>query len=342
MSIQHDTAVPSEQSEEGSFFAEMEMRLAVSDAQFLQNTNTAGLKASCSYIIEQIEKKLMHSQLDKRSTARLTALEGRAYLLSGDRARAGICLEKAEKKNAEDSEVLILAYRLGRLKDLDAAVLRHDNDGLLILENAIESYEKGSYYDAAGSFDTAFLSLPPFYRHAYQALRDESWALKDTASEDVLFTKLLQLPQLSLLQMMEITRYSTGLLDVCTGGNKLTGRKLYTAVVKSGLLDSVSGSTASGSETLSPDTTASRILCARFLWNLKNSGGSGAEKYSRKYRSGLYAESPVADIPLNSPDFDAVLGTVENELLMLPDGRNFNPAGTVSGVEFNESVKKIK
>ena len=52
--------------------------------------------------------------------------------------------------------------------------------------------------------------------------------------------------------------------------------------------------------------------------------------------------SPVADVPVDSPDFDAVLGCVENELMDLPDGEHFFPDKTVSGVEFKTWVSKIK
>ncbi|HAH62972.1 MAG TPA: hypothetical protein DCL73_12855 [Treponema sp.] len=346
--LQRDIALPAEQTEESGFSAEMESRLAAADAQALLGENAAGVKTSCLYIIGQAENKLAHMQPDKSVTARLTAIEGRAYLLIGDRERAESCFEKARKKNADDSAVVILAHRLGFLKKLDAAVSRHDESGVLILETAIDYYRNGNYADAAGSFDTAFLSLPPFYRHAYQMLRDTSWSMKDTVSDDAQFAKLLQLSEISVLQMVEIAQRSTNLLDIYTGGKKLAGRKLYAAVVKAGLLRSVSGRGeigTSGSGQLSADTAVPRILCARFLWNLKNSGSgneAAAVKYSRKYRGGLYAASPVPDVPLDSEDFDAVLGTVENELLVLPDGRNFNPYGMITGAEFNESVKKIK
>ena len=52
--------------------------------------------------------------------------------------------------------------------------------------------------------------------------------------------------------------------------------------------------------------------------------------------------SPIPDVPLASPDFDAVLGSVENELMTLRDGVNFYPEEKVSGAEFNASLTKIR
>jgi len=51
---------------------------------------------------------------------------------------------------------------------------------------------------------------------------------------------------------------------------------------------------------------------------------------------------PIPDVPLASPDFDAVLGCVENELMTLRDGINFYPEGKVSGAEFNAAITKIR
>mgnify|MGYP007070125232 CR=1 FL=1 len=60
------------------------------------------------------------------------------------------------------------------------------------------------------------------------------------------------------------------------------------------------------------------------------------EIYQNKKRS------PVIDVKLDSPDFDAVIGCVENEIMHLEDGIEFLPDKEMSGVEFNESVRKIK
>ena len=63
-------------------------------------------------------------------------------------------------------------------------------------------------------------------------------------------------------------------------------------------------------------------------------------KYSEAYKN--KKRSPIPDVKLNSPDFDAALGCVENEIMNLEDGIEFGAGKEVSGVEFEESVKKIK
>ena len=53
-------------------------------------------------------------------------------------------------------------------------------------------------------------------------------------------------------------------------------------------------------------------------------------------------DSPVPDVELDSPDFDAVLGCIELEFMNLTDGINFEGEKKVSGIEFSESLKKMK
>ena len=210
-----------------------------------------------------------------------------------------------------------------------------------MLESALDAYKAGRYDEAAGLFDTSFLLLAPFYKSAYSPLREKAWRLKDAVSDDKELSKFLPLESLTLLQMIEITQASTQLLDIYTGGKKYGGERLFAVVRGAGLLKSVSGISDDGQ--LRSTAEASRILCARFLWNLRTAAGKNPNpaRYSERYRSRMLS-SPIPDVPLASPDFDAVLGSVENELMTLRDGVNFYPEGKVSGAEFNASVTKIR
>lgn len=348
MSLQHDVSIPVEQTGAGDFSAEMESRLAVFDAAILLGDDPEKDKTSRTYVIGQLQGKLLEPQLDKTAVARFTAVQGRLYLLGGDRVQADKCYRKALKKNPEDSQVIVLGHRLGFIKKLGQNTELYDSDGIFILETAIDAYKSGSYDDAAGLFDMAFLKLPSFYRSSYKNIRDKAWDLKDSTGRNSKVTDLLQLNELTLSQMMEITEDTGNVLDMYTGGRKMSGQQLFAQITKSGLLKSVSGTAEdapSGTVQLTAGTKATRILCARFLWNLyigMKGDESTATAYSRSYRTQIKSLSPVPDVALNSEDFDAVLGTVENELLALPDGRNFYPDETISGVEFSRSVKKLQ
>jgi len=64
------------------------------------------------------------------------------------------------------------------------------------------------------------------------------------------------------------------------------------------------------------------------------------KRYSERYWARVNPTSPVPDVPLESPWFDAVLGCVEREIMELPDGRCFFPDDPVTGLEFYRWLKK--
>jgi hypothetical protein len=79
------------------------------------------------------------------------------------------------------------------------------------------------------------------------------------------------------------------------------------------------------------------------LWNLYN-GNKNAKQDITKY-SAMFAvmnDSPNPDVEIDSPDFDAVLGCIDLEFMNLTDGINFKGEKKVSGIEFSESIKKVK
>ncbi|QNL97642.1 M48 family metallopeptidase [Treponema sp. Marseille-Q4132] len=340
MTFQKDVLVSSDETTDGGFSLSMQSRLVPLDAAFFSGDNPETYAAERAHIISEIQKRLAFPELEKRTASRLYALLGRAYFIGGNTNEARKCYDQAVRRYADDSEAIVLGHRLGIVNLKEALSLR-SGDGVLVLESALGAYKAGKYDEAAGLFDTAFLLLAPFYKSAYSPLREKAWRLKDAVSGDKALSKFLPLESLSLLQMIEITQVSTQLLDIYTGGKKYGGEKLFSVVRGTGLLKSVSG--ASDDAQLRSSSEASRILCARFLWNLRTAAGKNPNplRYSERYRSRMLA-SPIRDVPLDSSDFDAVLGCVENELMTLRDGVNFCPEGKVSGAEFNASLTKIR
>ena len=340
MTFQKDVLVSSDETVDGGFSLSMQARLASLDAAFFSGDNAANYASERAHIISEIQKRLAFPELEKRAASRLYALLGRAYFIGGNSNEAKKCYEQAARRYADDSEAIVLGHRLGIINLKEALSLR-SGDGVLVLESALDAYRAGRYDEAAGLFDTAFLLLAPFYKSAYSPLREKAWRLKDAVSDDKALAKFLPLESISLLQMIEITQASTQLLDIYTGGKKYGGERLFAVVRGAGLLKSVSGISDDGQ--LRSTAEASRILCARFLWNLRTAAGKNPNpaRYSERYRSRMLS-SPIPDVPLASPDFDAVLGSVENELMTLRDGVNFYPEEKMSGAEFNASVTKIR
>lgn len=348
-SMQQDVSISADSAQDGGLSSTAALDIAKADAEELATGNAKSHSSRLTSVLSEIDGRLASSQrLDKAQEARLTALQGRAYLLKGSRGNAEKCYARAAAKNADDVQVIILGHRLGVVDGLDQIVARKDDNALLILELAIDSYRGARYADAAGQFDTAFLYLDEDYRNAYGELRNRAWQLKDTSVADKSIASLLAKKELTVQEMMLITQETTDILNVYTASQKQDGVRLFQTLVKEGLMNSVSNeSSPTAASMINRDdsgvvasTPVTRLLAARFLWNLYwRGGGADPQKYSAKYRA--KGKSPVKDLSVNDGDFDAVMGCVEKELLELKDGVNFGGDGKIGGAEFNAGVKKL-
>jgi hypothetical protein len=90
---------------------------------------------------------------------------------------------------------------------------------------------------------------------------------------------------------------------------------------------------------IKPEAPALRKIVAFFLWGIVARSDHDPKLLTR-YRQ-KYVVSPVADVPVDAPWFDAVLGTVEREIMDLPDGKNFKPDELVTGLEYLGMLGKL-
>ncbi len=303
---------------------------------------------STSSVISKIENLLSSSTINQSENARLLALEGMALLMEDKKSRAKDCYEKALHLYRGDGQNAVLGYRLGLIENLadKNSIVDSADKPLLLLEQAISFYEKGQYLQAVAQFDTSFISLDSYYREAYTPVRDRAWEMRSlpevvSASEDKdKAENLLKKTDIDIGTMLLLTQEFSNHLYSVTGGKKLSESDLFKRVLASGKLSPISDAEE---KNLEKETQALRILCARFLWNLftQNDKSLDFTKYSTLYK-GYNMESPVSDVEVSSPDFDAVLGCVENEIMTLPDGEHFFPEKTVSALEFSKWLSSVE
>ncbi len=341
-SLQQDRLVSSVFQEELEKIFKIEMKFSALEAEnLLAPLKTNELNAKSLEIIKDIDNFLLSENLEKISKAKLFSVKGKCLLLSDKKNAAKDCYNKAFSVYKSEAGVIVLGSRLGLiLGDIEEKSLSNDDKPFLTLEKAIDMYKKKNFRLSAAKFDEAFMKLEPSYRKIYGKVRDEAWSFKDALKTDG--ESLLLKKEITVSQMMAITQAETNLLYNYTASKKISEAELYGKLSKAGLTLSASEN-GNKKEELLKDETVTRIKCARFLWNLKNAV-LGTNKDKLKY-SKMFAfenESPVKDVAKDNPDFDAVLGCVENELMDLPDGENFYPEKNVSGIEFSSSVKKIK
>lgn len=269
--------------------------------------------------------------------ARLAAWSGRLFLAAGKRSEAARDYAAASRLFAFDGPTVILAARLekdgeGALARVEKALLDGADDPRLLAERARLAASLGRYAEAVAGFDAAFPRLPPYYRDTYGSLRDRSWSLRDadSAGEKVI-AEVLAKEAVSWQDVLTLTLAKSPLLDFETAGKGTTPAKLFPKLSASGVIPPRGDGTARRLQ-----DPADRAAVARYLWRLAaehRSDKALLTKYSLRWGAASLS-SPIPDVPVSDPAFDSVMGCVENEIMALPDGRNFMGAGSVSGSDF--------
>ena len=323
-----------------SEISDFEKRFSEIDAKFIEGNLE---NQAAKILISDIENALKDVSLNKSTVARLNAIAGTVALELGNKGEAKRFYESSLEAFKGDPRTLILASRLGLEKNFEDKKKLFSDKSLLTLESALNYYSEMEYAKALADFDEAFLSLDSFYRLSYGPLRDKSWELRNLEkNSDKRDSELLALKNLTVMQMLLITNRNPDLLYNYTIGKNLSDKELFVKIAGSGLLNPASKPLDS-ENAVSKDSLVTRIVAARFLWNLynqKKNTPNEITKYSERYKN--KKRSPVPDVKLDSPDFDAVLGCVENEIMHLEDGIEFGSEKEVSGIQFDESLKKIE
>lgn len=337
-SVPEDMMVSTAASEENKVIQEAARQLAYLDGTHLTgNTDVA----AAAQLLNSLEAALSDVNLPAAARAQLLSFRGRANLILGDRKAARNDYEEAQSLHKGDLQAQILGLRLGLIQEAGSIVVSRSQQPLITLEKALENYRQENYREAAAQFDEAFISLDDSYRSAYGQLRENAWRLRDiSTSTDQEYRELLKQDSITLAQMISLIQGQGDLLYKYTGSRKVDSGQALRQLKTQGLFYSINSWTDVNQ--LNKDTVLTRALAARFLWNLYNDRRgtlSEAPKYAHQFAS---MGSPIQDLPLNSPDFDAIIGCIQREFLDLPDGMNFYPEKPMSGVDFNESIQKIR
>lgn len=350
-SIQKDVVMSTETFVQNQDVLDIEQRFTSLDAINIGTGEVAdnpALFMQADDLIKSIETTIKASGVNPELIARLYALDGLTCLLQNKKQKAKLMYQTSLSTYKGDSYTVILGARLGLISSLeDKNVISGSNQtGLLKLEEGITYYINGEYSKSVAQLDSAFLSLPDFYKESYSLIRQKAWNLRGNAdsTENAAILSILGKSQVTVGEMILVTQETTSYLNVVTGGNKYTENDLFTKLKNAGYFDPASSMNADKKNNVKKNQIVNRAFCARFLWNIyceKKSIQSEKTKYSETFRV-KKGFSPIPDVEIIDDDFDAILGTVENEIMSLPDGVNFMPTQAISASEFNSSLQKIK
>lgn len=353
-SLQDDVQSVSSTNRVNSKTNQFENAIIEYDAQSLINNSFLQQKsAELEKLCSTIKAEANENKTNRDALSHLYALEGRVELLLGKREEAEKSFKSSKGLNPNDVQVLILGSRLA--KDVDAQkeqllkAIDKNTDKELVIEQGVLFYKSNEFSKAVACFDSAFAELPINYKNAYLPIRQKAWLLKDSNLENLKtqtantskVTSLITAEELDLEGMLLITQSESSIFSRYTNNKENSAKALFNIAKKNKWFGK--GSTPKLNELIT------RSLVARFLWSVytQNQYGVANEvdyqsEYINVYENGSkrYAESPIEDVEIQSDDFNAIAGCVENEILELKKGVKFEPDGKVSGSEYLKSLKK--
>ena len=278
-----------------------------------------------------IEALLREPSTDSSYLARLYAFSADVYLLQRQPNEARKRLTSAKQQNEYDEYVQLVSARLipdqeKRRAYLEERLAQNPTYYRLKAELGGLYFAVQNYRNALAAFDASLSFLPTEYQRLYSERREQSLQLYtiDGASIRKSSEKILQTPQLSLVEMATLTQDSTNALDFITGTAEWKPPLLAEYLQKGGWYNP---------ERDVLKDLASKKDAALFLWHLiVGNDETRLKRYTRYYTS--KRRLPIPDVMMDGVYFDAIVGTVEEDVVPLTDGKNFEPDKPVSGMEF--------
>ncbi|MBO5118019.1 MAG: hypothetical protein J6C25_11000 [Treponema sp.] len=329
-----------------------EKNFAQLDAKLIQDktlqTSPDFIK-ECTSLIAALEKSIAEKATSKASRARFLAVTGKTYLLLNNPVLAKNYYLQSIEESKGNIQAAILAFRLDSTNSLDSYIAAPEEKPLIDLEKALWHYQNKEYVQAVANFDSAFISLPQYYKEFYTEIRNSAWELRSISAQNQTTKKaqstadLLTQKQITVSQMLTITANQTNYLSKIFTIKKDSPSQLYKNAKSNGLLSAISNTeNQNDANILQENQIVSKTVCARFLWNLYSNikNLKNKTKYSKVY--GPKNFTPIPDVLPSSPDFDACLGVIENEIMQLEDGTYFFGSTPVSAIEFNSYLQNLE
>lgn len=291
--------------------------------------------AQIKQLISSIDLYTETTFMEPALKARLYSFQGLLYVYSGKNSKALDLYKTAKAAQSSDSYLLLLGTRLEKtleeqLESVTNLLKIVPDDPIIILEKAKIQNKLKLYAQSVASINQAFIIIDKNkmtnYREVYSELQNVIWQMYQLSNNQT-ETNLNLKKTLTPTDMIELTNTRTNLLSFFTGGSNIKSQDLLKRLTKIDLV----------SEDMLKAKNITKSQCALFIWKLyaQNTGKiDQLDKYSKRYIKLNNVESPVKDIKISSPYFDAVLGLVENEIMDLPDGNHFYPDEEVTVLDF--------
>ncbi len=328
------------------------------EASFIKydSENISGISTSPAELLQfhsSIETQLSLSR-EPAVLSQLQSLNGLVYLMENKTKKAQECYNEAKKQQQNNTYILLLNSRLQKtpeesLQVLEQSIKIDSENQTLILEKGKLLYKLGEYDKAIAAIDEALMISDSTnnlqYREYYSNFRTQVWQLYNSQISSAKSSKDINLTaSLTKDSMLLLTSENSSLLKDFTAGTKMSTSELTKKLTAYGAFSSAldANNLNHSADQILKSSAITRIMAARFLWNLyveKKSKPELKTRYSTRYQK--IGKSPIEDVDVSDEDFDAVMGTVESEIMELPDGKAFFPQNVLSNLDFVTILKNM-
>ncbi len=302
-----------------------------------QSSKNIGLLIEAENDLKEIEKR---GKYNKQYRAKVSGLFGMVYFYKNDKHNVKKYIEEIEYSNKGEEYYFILQALLETNPDAQIMILNQgereaDTNLLIKLELAEIYFAQADYRSAAALYDQALKGLPAAFKQHYKQNRDLAYHYMKNPIDKMSAQDILREDTLTVSHVMSFMLAETIFFDNLAAKKDMNPNDLIKKLKDAGYVYN---------KKLSDKDICSRkdlaYLLLQILAFIKNDN-SLLTKYSGKYL-GTGRKSPIPDIKAADYYFDAALILVEREIMNLPDGTNFFPHKTVSGIELSNMVKKMK
>lgn len=285
----------------------------------------------------EAEMLLANPVYNKEYKARIYAQMGQIEFFTGNPDKAYDYVEQIEITFPEVEHFYILKSLLesdikNKIEILNNGIANVNTNVSLKLELAEIYYTEEDFIKAAALYDEAFLDIDSRLISFYEKKREMSYQFMENPPVNLEISEILGSDILTFKQICFLLLKDTNFLDNITVDKEISAEQLINKLVLNGY---VYRSHSPLDICLRKDTAFLLLHVVSYLDNNKEI----LTKYSAMFKNG---ESPIPDVKRNDYFFDASLVLVEKEIMSLPDGINFFPEETISGLELSDIINYLK
>lgn len=296
--------------------------------------------ASLQTAENQLAGMIADPSLNKEFEARVHALHGEVLYYLGDIRAARTIAEQAELLFKTEPQLHLLKALLEKNPEkkiliLEEARARDIISGRLLVELAELYFQAEEFGIATGLYDEAFTLLPEPYVAYYRKNRELARQFIENPPDDMEARDYIGIEKLLVSDMLNILLLQSTYLDSIAPRKDIERNELTNLLKKEGYIHP---------DDLRQDDLLVRKDTAYLILSIISRLEGNPElmhSYADQFLD-AEMESPVPDVKVSDYFFDAVLNLVEREIMELPDGINFEPDKTVSGLELNDILKALK